>query len=212
MNASVRSPVLGEGVPLFVIMTLAALGMLSALLAARTFDELASATGSEMPIPRPAASSHPVAATPRQALAIPALEPDESVISAPAAETTPSDCPEFPRFSFDVGHRRPADTLDDAVGVVVVWMEGHPDAVLIVEGHADATGGPKLNLGLSFERAQAVSELFVAKGLGRDRIDVEAYGAFRPIERREGSSAIDRRVTLRTGGEPVCPHRGGNAP
>ena len=212
MNATVRSPVLGEGVPLFVIMTLAGLGMLSALLAAHTFEELASATTSAMPIPRLTASNHPVAAPPRQLPAIPAPEPEEAPVSAPIANATPPDCPEFPRFSFDVGHRRPTDDLDDAVTAVVAWMERHPDAVLIVEGHADATGGPKLNLGLSFERAQAVSELFVVRGLGRDRIDVEAYGAFRPVERREGPSAIDRRVTLRTGGEPVCPHRGGNAP
>ena len=201
MSNAVRSPVLGEQVPLFVIIGLTLIGVLSALLTTKALAERAS-------------RGRPSAPTPQVAPASPVDETQtttEAAVPASPRKAAP-DCPEFPGVSFRVGRSKPVDNLDDGVRAVVAWMQRHPDAVLIIEGHADATGGPKLNLSLSFDRARAVAELFASQGLDPLRIDVEAYGAFRPIERRDGPSAVDRRVSLRTGGEPACSHREGNKP
>ena len=211
MSNAVRSPVLGEQVPLFVIVGLALIGVLSALLTTSALAERASRSRPSMPQPQ----VEPASRVEQTGTAMQAAVPDSpKKAAAPAVveEATEPDCPEFPGFSFAVGRSKPVDNLDDAVGALVAWMHHHPDAVLIVEGHADATGGPKLNLSLSFDRARAVAGLFTSQGLDPLRIDVEAYGAFRPLERRDGPSAIDRRVSLRTGGKPVCPHREGNNP
>jgi len=219
MSNAVRSPVLGEQVPLFVILGLAIIGVLSALLTTRALAERASKNRSRAPsqeLARPASPAPTPAATPavETAAAAPSpasIEPPEPSTPVPAEQPAP-DCPEFPGFAFRAGRSKPVDNLDDAVGTLVAWMQHHPEAVLIVEGHADATGGPKLNLSLSFDRAREVAKLFTSQGLDPLRIDVEAYGAFRPVGRGDGPSAVDRRVSLRTGGEPACPHREGNKP
>ena len=220
MSSAVRAPVLGEQVPLFIIIGLAIVGVLSALLTANALGEQASRRRARVLRQAPAASASKDApgteASPsaETAAATPSAALNEQPNPRPAlaAEPPRADCPDFPRFSFRVGRSMPVDDLDDEVRVLIAWMKQHPRAVLVIEGHADATGGPKRNLSLSFDRARSVSELFMSQGLGEQRMDVEAYGAFRPIERRDGPSAVDRRVSLRTTGEPVCPHREGNEP
>ena len=211
MSNAVRSPVLGEQVPLFVIIGLTLIGVLSALLTTKALAERASRGRPSAPTPQVAPAS-PVDETQTTTEAAVPASPRKAQTPTVAQEPAAPDCPEFPGFSFRVGRSKPVDNLDDGVRAIVAWMQRHPDAVLIIEGHADATGGPKLNLSLSFDRARAVAELFASQGLDPLRIDVEAYGAFRPIERRDGPSAVDRRVSLRTGGEPACSHREGNKP
>lgn len=212
MSNAVRSPVLGEQVPLFVIIGLAIIGVLSALLTTKALAERASRARPSPPTLQVAPASPVDETQTTMQAAVPESPREADTPAAVAEETAAPDCPEFPGFSFRVGRSKPVDSLDDDVRALVAWLQSHPDTVLIIEGHADATGGPKLNLSLSFDRARAVADLFTSQGLDPLRIDVEAYGAFRPIERRDGPSAVDRRVSLRTGGKPTCPHREGNKP
>lgn len=214
MSGAVRAPVLGEQVPLFVTIGLAIIGILSALLTASALADRASKIGARASVQERAEQATLAPQVPE----VDGVKPAKALDGKPGASASDAvikkvpDCPQFPGFSFRVGRSKPIDNLDAGVAALVEWMQGHPNAVLIIEGHADATGGPKRNLGLSFDRAGEVAELFTSQGLDRQRIDVEAYGAFRPLGRREGPSADDRRVSLRTGGEPVCSHREGNTP
>src|SRR5262245_30759238 len=50
-----------------------------------------------------------------------------------------------------------------------------------LEGHTDSFGSEVYNMELSLRRAMAVADELIARGIRRDRIAVEAYGAKRPV-------------------------------
>jgi len=50
-----------------------------------------------------------------------------------------------------------------------------------LEGHTDSYGSEAYNVELSLWRAMAVADELIARGIRRDRIAVEAYGAKRPV-------------------------------
>ncbi len=80
---------------------------------------------------------------------------------------------------------------------VALTMKAHPEIKKIrVEGHTDETGTRELNLRLSQQRAQAVREYIVRKGVKPERLSAKGYGPDKPIA--EGTSdearAKNRRV------------------
>jgi len=74
------------------------------------------------------------------------------------------------------------DGLDEIAAVAVKA----PDAQVLVEGHTDNVGPKQLNKKLSLERAKAVADYLVSKGVARDRITVAGLGDDHPV--REGSN------------------------
>lgn len=60
---------------------------------------------------------------------------------------------------------------------LVGQLEPYPEAVLLVQGFADATGGDALNEGLARERASAVAAYLESQGLQRGRLEVQGFGA-----------------------------------
>jgi outer membrane protein OmpA-like peptidoglycan-associated protein len=58
-----------------------------------------------------------------------------------------------------------------------------------VEGHTDRTGEDKFNMGLSLDRAQAVVDHLVQKGVEKDRLRAKGYGSTRPVDYRSGPEA-----------------------
>ncbi len=83
--------------------------------------------------------------------------------------------------------------LDEIADVILK----HPELKKIsIEGHTDSIGTPKYNLKLSKERATAVRDYLVNKGVEPDRLVTEGFGLERPIadnETEEGR-AQNRRV------------------
>lgn len=60
---------------------------------------------------------------------------------------------------------------------LVLYLAGHPEAKVQLTGYADKeTGTPRINLRLSRERAAAVKEYLVNKGVPIDRVDTEFKG------------------------------------
>jgi outer membrane protein OmpA-like peptidoglycan-associated protein len=76
-----------------------------------------------------------------------------------------------------------------------------PRARVVIEGHADETGTPLLNLALSQRRADVVAAWLAAHGVRRARMVVRGGGTSRPIATGSpddlASLAPDRRVTIR---------------
>lgn len=60
-------------------------------------------------------------------------------------------------------------------------LAGDPDAVFVVEGHTDSQGSAENNMALSQNRANAVRDYLVGRGIPPDRITAEGYGEDRPI-------------------------------
>ncbi len=87
----------------------------------------------------------------------------------------------------------------DELNSIVKYMKENPKVVLQVEGHTDFRGNKRLNLALSSQRAETVSEYLIAHGIKKKRIKTKAYGGSRPItdENTEEAKRQNRRVEVR---------------
>ncbi|WP_207682255.1 OmpA family protein [Desulfonema magnum] len=77
------------------------------------------------------------------------------------------------------------------------FQEDLPDAVFVVEGHADSKGTDEYNMDLSRRRARAVKAFLTSVfQIEESRLNVRAYGESRPIASNdtEHGRALNRRV------------------
>ncbi|MBX7079333.1 MAG: OmpA family protein [Nannocystaceae bacterium] len=129
-----------------------------------------------------------------------------AAMAAPAPASTPatpSDCPPLFGVAFQRGATTPEAIDDDAVAALVRWLESHPRSVLVVQGHADASGRASYNFTLSHRRARAVAKRFRAAGVAASRVVAQAVGEFQP---RVGAGPEEnRRVVLRATEADGCP-------
>jgi len=72
------------------------------------------------------------------------------------------------------------------------------DKRMVVEGHTDSQGGDRINQPLSLNRANAVRDYLVARGVGSDKIEAVGMGASRPLvdNRNAENRANNRRVEI----------------
>ncbi len=75
----------------------------------------------------------------------------------------------------------------------------NPNLRIRVEGHTDNVGQPAELLALSEERARAIRDFLVAKGVSPDRIETVGFGAKHPLTQNgsEEQRAQNRRVEIR---------------
>jgi OOP family OmpA-OmpF porin len=75
----------------------------------------------------------------------------------------------------------------------------HPQRRARIEGHTDNTGNVESNRRLSSERAAAVAEYLIGRGVAAHRLEAVGYGADRPIADNAGEEgrALNRRVEVR---------------
>nr|WP_315198033.1 OmpA family protein [uncultured Flavobacterium sp.] len=78
-------------------------------------------------------------------------------------------------------------------------LKQYPSAKFSIEGHTDNTGKPALNLKLSQERAAAVKNFLIEKGIEADRLTSEGYGQTKPIDSNKTAigKANNRRVEVK---------------
>jgi outer membrane protein OmpA-like peptidoglycan-associated protein len=69
---------------------------------------------------------------------------------------------------------------------------------IVVEGHTDSQGSEAKNQELSLQRATAVRDALVSRGVTADRVSVEGFGASRPIADNgsQAGRANNRRVEI----------------
>ena len=60
------------------------------------------------------------------------------------------------------------------------WLQEHPDATVVVEGHCDARGTAAYNKQLGARRAAAARIFLIEQGIAPDRIQVVSLGEERP--------------------------------
>ncbi|APR83261.1 Flagellar motor rotation protein MotB [Minicystis rosea] len=79
------------------------------------------------------------------------------------------------------------------VEAVAATMAHHPEFELVeVQGHADERGPAARNLKLTQERANAVVEAMVQKGIDRGRLRGMGYGPYCPIDGAHGDAAWEK--------------------
>lgn len=86
------------------------------------------------------------------------------------------------------------EQLDDVVELV----EGEPDKQIRIEGHTDSTGSSSANMRISRQRAEAVRDALVERGISADRIRAVGMGEDFPIASNDsaGGRSKNRRVDV----------------
>lgn len=81
---------------------------------------------------------------------------------------------------------------------VVKWLQENPDIKVEVAGHTDFVGSEEYNQTLSENRAKAVYNYFISKGVSKSRLNYVGYGKTRPIatNKTDEGRAQNRRVEL----------------
>jgi outer membrane protein OmpA-like peptidoglycan-associated protein len=89
------------------------------------------------------------------------------------------------------GGMRSIDKLAD-------WLKKNPTRNLLIEGHTDNTGPEDFNQRLSQQRADAVRDQLVSRGVAADRITTKGYGPKYPVVANDTASGRqqNRRVEV----------------
>ena len=87
----------------------------------------------------------------------------------------------FEDLVFDHASGRLTQGSLDTVDHVAAVLNAYPSARVLVEGHTDDTGDPAGNVQLSLNRANAVKDALVARGVDASRIATTGLGQTRPI-------------------------------
>lgn len=69
---------------------------------------------------------------------------------------------------------------DDILEKAYLSMANHPEIVVEISGHTDSRGGRDMNMTLSKNRAEAVKQWLVNKGISASRIETQGYGPDQP--------------------------------
>lgn len=82
------------------------------------------------------------------------------------------------------------------------WLRAHPDARVLIEGHADERGTREYNLSLGAKRATAIRDQLIALGVLANRIRTISYGKERPAVAGENDRSYqqNRRGVARPSG------------
>lgn len=77
-------------------------------------------------------------------------------------------------------------------------IKANPEMIFLIEGHTDINGGELYNLELSKNRANAVAEYLITRGVGRGMIEAVGFGMKYPIadNRQASGRAKNRRVDI----------------
>jgi outer membrane protein OmpA-like peptidoglycan-associated protein len=81
---------------------------------------------------------------------------------------------------------------------IVKILNDYPDYMMTIEGHTDNVGSDEANLKVSRERANAVKNYFISKGISTDRLQADGFGESKPVadNKTAAGRAKNRRVTL----------------
>lgn len=138
------------------------------------------------------ASNAPPPVTPAPALVVPPApppapqpNPDEqlaSVLDSMGAEQ--SDRGRMLRLSsaqFEPGQTSFAPSDSQRMEKVVALLRDHPETHVMIEGYTDSRGSDSANERIAMERAAAVRQMLVDRGVDSTRLDVKAMGEKNPI-------------------------------
>lgn len=91
------------------------------------------------------------------------------------------------------------DVSASALDEIIKILNEYPSANLIIEGHADSIGSTTLNQRVSDDRANAVKNYLIQKGVDRSRLTAIGYGENKPIATNltKKGRALNRRVVIR---------------
>jgi len=101
-------------------------------------------------------------------------------------------------INFDTGKATIKPDSEGSINQIAALLKGVPALKVSIEGHTDNVGTPESNMKLSEDRAKAVREAVVAKGIAADRMTAVGRGQEAPVadNRTEEGRALNRRVEV----------------
>ena len=77
-------------------------------------------------------------------------------------------------------------------------LKSHPDTDVEIYGHTDSSGGDKINVPLSEQRAASVQSYLAGQGVNLSRMSTAGMGSSQPVaaENANGVQALNRRVEI----------------
>lgn len=99
---------------------------------------------------------------------------------------------------FETGSAALTPDSSTHLAMLAAVLKAYPKATVSVRGHADNAGDPEANKKLSADRAAAVKQALVERGVPATQIESEGHGSERPIASNESEEgrARNRRVEL----------------
>ncbi len=101
-------------------------------------------------------------------------------------------------INFETGKADIKPESQKIIDQIVQMLKDYPDLKISVEGHTDNVGTPQSNQILSENRAKAVMNAIIAKGIDKSRLSSKGWGQTKPIadNNTEEGRAKNRRVEL----------------
>jgi OOP family OmpA-OmpF porin len=131
--------------------------------------------------PKPAAAP-PAPAKPKDSDGDGIYDDVDSCPNTPAgARVDRNGCWELPTIHFDTDKWNIDEFYHLGLHEVAVVMKENPDVKIQLQGHTDSRGSTKHNQTLSENRARAIMEYLVKKGIGRERLSTIGYAATSPV-------------------------------
>lgn len=85
------------------------------------------------------------------------------------------------KVHFDPGSANLRPESYEDLNVVVDLLKNNPDIRIEIHGHTDNQGNPQKNMQLSQDRANAVKNYLIKKGIDGSRIEAVGYGDTQPV-------------------------------
>ena len=101
--------------------------------------------------------------------------------------------------TFDFGKANLKSQFYPALDNVASTLAEFNQTIVEVSGHTDSVGSDAANQTLSVQRANAVGNYLIGRGLVRERFEIVGFGETRPIASNDTDSgrALNRRVEIR---------------
>ena len=105
----------------------------------------------------------------------------------------------FDRLNFATGSATILPESEDQLDNIAAVLKAYPNVNVKIGGYTDNTGDAAANQRLSQQRAEAVQQALVGKGIASGRLAAEGYGAQHPVgdNATEEGRAKNRRIALR---------------
>jgi len=99
---------------------------------------------------------------------------------------------------FDFDRSDIKDEFRNVIKAHASYLANHPNASVVLEGHADERGSREYNIGLGERRANAVRRFLSLQGASSSQLEAISYGEERPVAfgHDESSWQLNRRVEI----------------
>lgn len=97
---------------------------------------------------------------------------------------------------FEFGSNKLTAGAKEVLDEVIAELKKHPEVKLEIHGHTDNVGKGDYNITLSQERAMAVKDYMVSKGISKSRLETMGFGDRRPVASNDTAEgrALNRRI------------------